>query len=354
MSRDLLEQLMDGVDLEAAQADALMGTIMDGEVPPARIAALLTALRIKGETVAELTGFAQAMRSRSLRVDCARDGLRDGLRDDLVDTCGTGGDARGTFNISTATALLAAAMGIPVAKHGNRAVSSHCGSADVLEALGVNIDLPPARIAELIDEIGIGFLYAPAHHPAMRHAGPVRRELGVRTVFNLLGPLTNPAGVRRQLLGVFAEQWTEPIAQVLAALGSEEAAVVHGHDGTDEISITGPTTVSRLEAGAVYTVTVTPEEAGLERGSLADLAGGSAGENAARIEAILGGVNKGSADAGRDAVLLNAGFVAMIAGRARMPAEGVALARDAIDSGAAAALLQRLRLASHEPVREAS
>ncbi len=336
MARGTLEKLIAGGDLTVDEARAVMGAVMDGVLEPVQIAAVLTALRMKGEAVDELTGFALAMRDHAVRITPRRTGL--------VDTCGTGGDGRNTFNISTATALVAAGMGVPIAKHGNRAVSSRCGSADVLEALGVAVDLGPDSVTELIDDLGIGFLFAPGHHPAMRHAAPVRRQLGIRTAFNLLGPLTNPAGVRLQLVGVFAPHLTEPVARVLGALGCERAFVVHGMDGTDEVSIAGPTRVSEYRDGTVRTWEIVPEEAELERSSLDALAGGSAQENAAMVREIL----SGGGGPRTDAVLLNAAFVAMLAGRAESPAEGVELARRGVGDGSATALLDRLVAASQE------
>ncbi len=281
------------------------------------------------------------MREKSVRITPERNGL--------VDTCGTGGDARGTFNISTASALVAAAMGIPVAKHGNRAVSSKCGSADVLEALGVNIQLGPEAVSETIDQVGIGFLFAQKLHPAMKYAAPARKQLGMRTVFNVLGPLTNPAGVERQLLGVFEEDLTLVMARVLKNLGSVKAYVVHGKDGLDEVSITGETVISALENGTVRTFHFTPEEAGLKRARIEDIAGGDVLENAAHIRHILEGAN----GARSDAVLLNAGFVAVLADRAPDPAQGVRLAREAIESGKAAALLEDLRETSRRLAEQA-
>ncbi len=334
MATQALEGLINGEDLSTDEARALMGSIMSGELKDTQIAAILTALRMKGETVDEIAGFASAMREKAIRITPKRDGL--------VDTCGTGGDGRQTFNISTATALVAAAMCIPVAKHGNRAVSSKCGSADVLEALGVNIQLSPESVTTLIDQIGIGFLFAPRHHPAMKYAAPARRELGIRTVFNLLGPLTNPAGVKRQLIGVFDRDLTEVICRVLLSLGSEKAFVVHGLDGTDEVSIAEATVVTALEAGEVRTFVFTPEEAGLERADIGALSGGSAEDNAALITDIL----NGGGGAGSDAVRLNAGFVAVLADLASDVREGVALATDSIESGRARKLLDALREAS--------
>jgi len=263
-------------------------------------------------------------------------------RNGLVDTCGTGGDAKRTFNNSTAVAIVAAGAGIAVAKHGNRAVSSRCGSADVLEKLGVKIDLSPASVAALIDDIGIGFLFAPVHHISMKHVSPVRRELGVRTIFNLLGPLANPLGVKRQLIGVFRERLTELVARVLKAMGSEKVYVVHGRDGTDEVSITDETVISVLENGAVRNFTFTPEEAGLERTKLESIQGGAPDENAALIESIL----KGRRGPHRDVVVLNCAFAALAADRAKTVIDGVRLAQEAIDSGRALQALERLREAS--------
>ncbi len=335
MPWETLERLVNGECLSAEEARAMMSKLMSGDLHECEIAAVLVALRVRGETVDEIAGFATAMRQKAIRIAPKRTGL--------VDTCGTGGDGRQTFNISTAAALLAAAMGIPIAKHGNRAVSSKCGSADVLEALGVNIALAPERVAELIDRVGIGFLFAPQHHPAMKHAAPVRKAMGIRTVFNLLGPLTNPAGVKRQLLGVFRPDLTETVCNVLHALGAEKARVVHGLDGTDEVSITGDTIVSALEGGAVRTFRFSPEDAGLSRADLDAIAGGSAEENAAHIRSILSGRNGPRSDA----VLLNAGFVAVVADRSPDVATGVELGRQAIQSGRAFELLTELQETSH-------
>ena len=330
MKGGVLERLIDGGDLSRDEARGFMNRVMAGEVPAARLAGILTALRIKGETVDEIAGFASAMRENAVKVDVARD--------DLIDTCGTGGDGTGTINISTATALLAAAMGIPVAKHGNRAVSSRSGSADVLEALGVRIDLSPQEAAAAIEEAGIGFLFAPNLHPAMRHAMPARRELGVRTMFNVLGPLTNPAGARRQLLGVYDPDLCEPMCRVLAELGSIKAFVVHGAGGLDEVSPCGDTRVAALRGGRVTVGTFSPLEAGIEVCALADLAGGTPEENAAAIRGIFAG----EAGPRTDAVLLNAGFAAVVADRADNVAGGVELARAAIADGSATRLLEKL------------
>lgn len=326
-----LNELVAGRSLNREQAHDLMTQVMAGAVPTTRLAGLLIALRTKGETVAEITGLAQAMRENSVGVTPRRD--------DLVDTCGTGGDGLGTFNISTATAFVAAAMGCGVAKHGNRAVSSACGSADVLEALGVEISLDASRVAALVDEIGLGFLFAPDLHPAMKHAMPARRELGVRTVFNLLGPLTNPAGARRQLLGVFDPDLCEPLAHVLGALGAEKAFVVHGADGLDEVSLTGPTRVAAWSDGGVTTTDFDPRDVGLSLCRPDDLRGGDAARNAAIISAVLAG----EAGPAADIVVLNAAFVAVLADRAPDVAGGVALARRRIADGSAQDVLDQLR-----------
>lgn len=340
--RDLLGTLLDGTDLTHAEARAFMEAVMNGEINEARLAAALAALRVKGETVDEIAGFAAAMREASERVDMGFP--------DLIDTCGTGGDGVGTFNISTATALVCAGMGLRVAKHGNRAVSSRCGSADVLEALDVIVDLPSEHAAGLINEAGVAFLFAPRHHPAMRYAMPVRRALGARTVFNVLGPLTNPAGVRRQLLGVFRPELCATLARVLGRLGSERAFVVWGHDGADELSVTGPTHVAELRDGEVRESSVTPEFLGLRRCEPADLAGGDAAANAGHIRDVL----DGKAGARRDAVLINAGFCAVLGGLVDDPAAGVALAAAAIDEGRAAMALDRLVAGSRAAAKEAS
>jgi anthranilate phosphoribosyltransferase len=292
-------------------------------------------LRVRGETVDELTGGAEALRERMVEVQAPTN---------AIDTCGTGGDASGTFNVSTAAALVVAACGVPVAKHGNRALSSKAGSADILAALGVNIDAEPARVERAIREAGIGFMMAPRHHGAMRHVAGARVELGTRTIFNLLGPLANPAGARRQLLGVFAHDWIEPLAHVLGQLGSERAWVVHGSDGLDELTTTGPSHVAELRAGRVTTFEVTPEQAGLPRARLEDLRGADATTNADALRALLDGVRGPY----RDIVLLNSAAALVIADRAGDLAAGVARARDAIDSGAAKAALARLVAVSNE------
>ena len=326
-----VQQLLRGETLDREQARALMELLMDGQVPPVTTAAVLAALRVRGETVDEITGFAEGMRSRSTTVPLERT--------DAIDTCGTGGDGSGTFNISTATAFVAAGAGAAVAKHGNRAVSSKSGSADVLEALGVPITQSPEAAGRLVETIGLGFLFAPNHHPAMRHVMPVRRELAARTVFNVLGPLTNPAGVKRQVLGVFDEALCEPLAHVLGALGSTHAYVVHGRDGCDEVSLVAETTVAELRDGEVVMSIVAPEDFGLTRCRPEDLAGGDPEHNAGLIRAVL--ANKPGP--GTDAVLINAAFAVTIAGLVETPFDGLALVRDALADGGPKRVLESLQ-----------
>jgi anthranilate phosphoribosyltransferase len=333
-----LAELMDGRDLSQEGARDVMRSIMAGEATPGQIGAFLVALRIKGETADEIAGCAEAMREHVLVVRPARS--------DLVDTAGTGGDGAGTFNISTAAALLAAAAGAGVAKHGNRAVSSSSGSADVLEALGFNLELPPETIARSIDELGFGFLFAPTHHPAMRHAAPVRRELATRTVFNVLGPLTNPAGARAQVVGVYAPELVPTIADVLARLGAERAFVVHGAFGVDELSPAGPNLVCEVADGQVRRRAIDPLDLGIERCAPGELGGGDPAQNAEMIRRIFSGADGGK----RDAVLLNAAGAIAAGGLARDLGEGVGLAREAIDSGAAGERLEALIAFSQEPV----
>jgi len=329
-NKRLLSELMDGKNLSRDQACQLMTRVMQGEIPPAMLAGILVALRTKGETVAEITGLAHAMRKNAITVTPQRT--------NLIDTCGTGGDGSGTFNISTATAIVAAAMGCGVAKHGNRAASSACGSADVLEFMGVSMTLNSSQTATLIDELGLGFMFAPALHPAMKHAMPTRRELGVRTVFNVLGPLTNPAGARRQLLGVFNESLCETMAQVLGSLGSEKAFVVHGEGGLDEVSLFGSTKVASLENGNVSTFDFHPRDIGMDLCQPDDLKGGSVQENAAIIQGILDG-NQGPAT---DVVVLNAAFVAVLADLASDFTRGADLARNKLADGSAQNVLRHL------------
>jgi len=325
-----LAELLDGHDLSRDEARAVMNEIMGGEATPAQIGGFLVAMRLKGETADEIAGCAEAMREHVLAVRPARD--------DLVDTAGTGGDGTGTINISTAAALVAAAVGAGVAKHGNRAVSSASGSADVLEALGFRLELPPARIERSIDELGFGFLFAPNHHPAMRHAAPVRRELATRTVFNVLGPLTNPAGARAQVVGVYAPTLVRTIAEVLAQLGARRAFVVHGAGGIDELSPTGPNLVCEVADGEVHEREIDPLELGVPRCGPEELRGGSPEENAAAIWAVFEGESGGR----RSAVLLNAAGAIAAAGHAADLREGLGLAKDALDSGAAATRLEEL------------
>ncbi len=328
--REAIGGLVEGQSLTEFEANEVMGQIMTGRATPAQIGGFLIALRQKGETVAEVTGFARAMRRNALAIQSHHPLV--------VDTCGTGGDGRGTFNISTAAALVVAGAGLPVAKHGNRSVSSMCGSADVLGELGVRLDLPHEKVAACLDEVGIGFLFAPSFHPAMKHAIGPRREMGVRTVFNILGPLTNPAGAQVQVLGVYDGALTEMMAQVLNALGSRGAFVVHGADGLDELSTTGPNRVTRLEDGRVRTYSLDPRDLGLPRATLYDLKGGDARENAALIRDVL----DGETGPRRDVVLLNAA-ACLVAGKAAndLP-QGLALAAASIDSGAARAKLASL------------
>lgn len=328
--KDALALASEGISLSREQARAAMEGIMTGAATPAQIGGFLLALRMKGETVEEITGFAETMRSFAGSVGTARE--------HLLDTCGTGGSGIHKFNISTASALIAASASVRVAKHGNRSASGRAGSADVLEALGVNIGINGTQAAECLDRIGICFLFAQTYHPSMKHAAAPRRELGVRTVFNLLGPLTNPAGADRQLLGLYDANRTGQIASVLGNLGAKRAMVVAGLDGLDEISVSGPTRVSELKNGAVRTYEITPEELGLERHSLESILGGDAADNAR----IVRGVLSGERGARRDIVLANAGACIYTAGAAQDLAEGVRKAADIVDSGQALSKLEQL------------
>ncbi|MBI2913981.1 MAG: anthranilate phosphoribosyltransferase [Chloroflexi bacterium] len=335
MIREALDAIVNqGRDLSEEEAAGAMGEIMAGEATPAQIGALLIALRMKGETVEEIAGMARVMREHALRVEV------DGP---LVDTCGTGGDARGTFNVSTAAAFVAAGAGARVAKHGNRAMSSACGSADVLEALGAKIDLSPEQVARCIRETGFGFMFAQSFHPAMKHAAGPRRELGVRTVFNILGPLTNPAGAKAQLLGVPRPELAPKMAAVLQRLSCSHALVVHGEDGLDELSLSGPSTVHEVRGETIRQYSVSPEELGLRRAPLEALRGGTPEENATALRAVLGG-ERGPL---RDIVVLNAAAALVVAGRASDLRDGARQAEQALDGGAASALLERAREASH-------
>lgn len=317
-----------------AMADAVDALTADGT--PAQMAAFLMGLRVRGETVDEIAGAARAMREKMSAIS---------VSPEAIDIVGTGGDGHGTFNVSTGAALVAAGAGLKVAKHGNRSVSSLSGASDVLSALGVKLDCAAALIVRAVEDAGVGFLWAPQHHPAFKAWGAARAELGVRTLFNLLGPICNPANVRRHVIGVFAPEWVSPIAEVLRALGSERAWVVHGHDGLDELSTTGPSIVSCLDQGKITTFEVTPEEAGLTRVSLAELKGGDAAHNARALKDLLGG-GKGPY---RDIVLLNAAAALVVAGRASSLIEGVALGEESIGSGRAAAALDTLIAISQAP-----
>jgi anthranilate phosphoribosyltransferase len=332
MIQPLLGKLTDKQDLSREEAHGAMLQIMSGEVSPALMAAFLVALRMKGETVEEVTGFAQAMREKMMAVNPKSR--------PLVDTCGTGGDRMKTFNISTTAAFVAAGAGVAIAKHGNRAVSSACGSADVLEALGIKLTLSPQQIADCIDEVGIGFMFAPGLHPAMKHAAPIRKEMGIRTAFNILGPLANPARAEAQVLGVFSPAHTEFHANVLRNLGSKKALVVHGLDGLDEITTTGPTQISELAGGEVKTRKITPEDNKIPRAKLEDLrCGNSAQDNAEMLRAVL----KGEKGPRRDIVLLNAAAALIAAEKAADFAAGLALAAESVDSGRALKKLEALR-----------
>jgi anthranilate phosphoribosyltransferase len=331
--------------LSRAEAHAVMTEVLTGQCSDAQIAALLVALHMKGETVEEIVGFAEAIRAAAIPIELHADSVldasgtgRDALRDSLIDTCGTGGDASGTFNISTATAFVVAGAGVRVAKHGNRSVTSKCGSADVMEALGVNIQLPAAQIAACLEQVGIAFLFAPAMHSAMKHVQTARLELRLRTVFNLLGPLTNPARATCQVVGVYSADLVEKLAEALSMLGLRRALVVHGSDGLDEITITGPTRVAEVREGQVHSYEVTPEEFGLQRATLEDIAGGDAVLNATLIRDVLGGKKS----VRRDVVLLNAAAALVAAGRADHLRDAVPLAAGAIDSGAAERKLEAL------------
>lgn len=327
--KGLIAYVADGKPLSQAAAEKAFEIIMSGEATPSQMGAFLMALRVRGETVDEIAGAAKVMRAKAVHVKAPAG---------AIDTCGTGGDARGTFNISTGAAIVVAACGVPVAKHGNRALSSKSGSADVLAALGVNIEADMKLVEKALAEANIGFLMAPRHHSAMRHVGPTRVELGTRTIFNLLGPLSNPAGTTRQLIGVFHRQWTRPMAEVLGQLGSERAWVVHGSDGLDEVTTTGTTYVSELANGKVTSFEVTPEDAGLKRADPAQLKGGDPAANAAAINDMLAG----EPGPYRDIVLLNSAAALIVAGKAKDLKAGVGLAAQAIDSGKAKATLDKL------------
>ncbi len=338
---EAIRRAIDGQHLNRTEAESIMNEIMSGKATNAQIASLLTALRMKCETVDELVGFARVIRAKVSRVHpkaLVSDSSPDKRPIRLIDTCGTGGDASGTFNISTATAFVVAGAGVPVAKHGNRNVSSLCGSADVMEALGICLDLTTEGVARCIDEVGIGMLFAPHLHEAMRYVMPARREMKIRTVFNILGPLCNPAGAKAQLLGVYDEDLTEIMAQVLCELGTERAFVVHGSDGLDEITITGESKISEVNNGEHHTYYVTPEDYGIERAPISAIQGGDAAQNAGIIRDILndhGGPRQ-------DVVLLNAGAGLVVGGKTASMREGIQLARESIQSGSALSCLQNL------------
>jgi anthranilate phosphoribosyltransferase len=325
----LIARVASGASLTRQEAATAFDRMMSGEATPSQMGGLLMALRVRGETVDEITGAVTTMRAKMLGVKAPAD---------AVDVVGTGGDASGSFNISTCAAFIVAGAGVPVAKHGNRALSSKSGSADVLHALGIKIELTPEQVGTCISEAGIGFMFAPAHHPAMKNVGPTRVELGTRTIFNLLGPLSNPAGVKRQMVGTFSKHWVEPMAQVLKNLGADSIWVVHGSDGLDEITTAGSTSVAALENGQIRMFEVTPEDAGLARSQPGALKGGDGEANARTLLDVL----KGKKSAYRDVSLLNAGAALIVAGKAKTLKDGVALAAKSVDSGEAEGRLQRL------------
>lgn len=329
MIHEAIKMIVGGMNLSEAEMSSCMTEIMEGRASDLHIAAFLTALRMKGETVDEITGAARIMRQKSSRINAP---------EGTLDTCGTGGDMSGTFNISTTSAIVVAACGVPVAKHGNRSVSSHCGSADVLEALGVKIDLTPDKVERSLSETGFGFLFAPLFHPAMKYAIGARKELGFRTIFNILGPITNPAGAKRQIVGVFGSDLTETLCQVLGNLGAEDAMVVHGEDGLDEITITDSTRVSRLVGGKVETSFISPDDFGIKTAAIAEIAGQNRERNAEITHSVLAG-DKGPC---RDIVLMNSAAALLVAGRSSYLRDAAAIAADAIDSGRAKAKLQEI------------
>ena len=333
--RALIGKVATGAALTREEAAGAFEQMMSGEATPSQMGGLLMALRVRGETVEEITGAVTAMRAKMLRVTAPPD---------AIDVVGTGGDASGSFNISTCAALIVAGAGVPVAKHGNRALSSRSGAADVLAALGVNINLTPDAIARCIREAGIGFMFAPAHHPAMKNVAPTRVELGTRTIFNLLGPLSNPAGVRRQMIGVFSRHWTLPLAQVLKNLGAERVWVVHGSDGLDEITTAGPTSVAALEDGAITSFEISPEEVGLPKVKPEVLRGGDAAANAKALLSVL----EGEDSAFREVALFNAAAALVVAGKAQNLKAGLDLAAQSVDSGEAEGRLDRLIVISND------
>ena len=327
--KSIIGKVATGATLTRAEAAAAFDRMMSGEATPSQMGGLLMALRVRGETVEEITGAVAAMRSKMLPVNAPAG---------CIDIVGTGGDGSGSVNVSTCAAFIVAGAGVPVAKHGNRALSSRSGAADVLASLGVRIDLKPEQVEACVREAGIGFMFAPAHHPAMKNVGPTRVELATRTIFNLLGPLSNPAGVKRQMVGVFSRQWVQPLAQVLKNLGAESVWVVHGSDGLDEITLTGETFVAALEKGDIRTFEVRPEDAGLGRCAGEELKGGDAADNAVALRSVL----EGAPSAYRDVALLNAAAALIVSGRADTLKEAVAIGAKSLDSGAAAARLKEL------------
>ncbi len=335
MIKEAITKLVEKTDLTGVETEAVMEEIMSGLATQAQIASFLTALRIKGETVEEITGAARVMRSKATRINVAAH--------NIVDTCGTGGDRSHTFNISTSAAFVVAGAGVTVAKHGNRSVSSACGSADVLKALGVNIDIQPERVEKCVNEIGIGFLFAPVHHPAMRYAIGPRQEIGIRTMFNILGPLTNPAGASCQIIGVYSAHLTETLAHVLLNLGSTHCMVVHGSDGLDEITITGETRVSEGRKGKVRTYQIRPGDYGIKTGTIEDIKGGNADDNAGILKKIL----EGEMGQRRDIVLLNAAAGIFVGGKASDLNSAIRVAEESIDSGKALAKLEALKRATN-------
>ncbi|MBN8973022.1 MAG: anthranilate phosphoribosyltransferase [Rhizobiales bacterium] len=327
--KTIIAKVATGASLTRDEAANAFDRMMSGEATPSQMGAMLMGLRVRGETVDEITGAVSAMRDKMLRVTAPPE---------AVDIVGTGGDGSGSVNVSTCASFIVAGAGVPVAKHGNRALSSKSGAADVLAALGVKIDLTPDQVSRCVKETGIGFMFAPTHHPAMKNVGPTRVELATRTIFNLLGPLSNPAGVTRQMVGVFSRQWVQPLAQVLKNLGAKSIWVVHGSDGLDEITLTGPTFVAALEGGNIRTFEVTPDDAGLPRANGDALKGGDADANAVALKGVL----DGKPGAYRDVALLNAAAALIVAGRAKDLKEGVAIGAKALDSGAAAERLKQL------------
>jgi len=327
--KDLIAKVADGNALNPVEAREAFEVILSGSATPSQLGGFLMALRVRGETIAEVTGAVATMRSKMVPVKAPANAM---------DIVGTGGDNSGSYNISTCTAIVVAGCGVPVAKHGNRSLSSKSGAAEALAELGVDIDIGPDKITDCLHKAGIGFMFAPLHHAAMKHVGPTRMELGTRTIFNLLGPLTNPAGVKRQMVGVFARKWVEPLAEALKELGSEKAWVVHGSDGMDEITTTGPTSVAELKDGKIRSFEISPQDAGLPLGDPAQLKGGQPAENARALRGVLAGAK----NAYRDIVLFNAAASLLVADKAATLTEGAAMAAECIDSGSAADTLEKL------------